>query len=150
MQFDDVAVRIANEEEMSPVGKIYGLSYLNIFVGQMFLHGIAIGDFERYMRKAGVSFGHVRENVLLRRIRRGVENKVDVNSGRVLHDRDRFRPDRADDKLKAEFLVERASGLQATNPESDMVDSSDRLQWFTPSISSPRISPMFARDCRSI
>ena len=61
-----------------------------------------------------------------------IEYEIEVDSRRMLHDGNRFWPDRPGDKLKPEFGVKRLAGQEVSHSQADVIDSFNFFQRVIP------------------
>ena len=127
MELDDIAVRIADEDENGTVRQFHRLGDGHFMRGQLFANGVEIVDLERNMREPRMFFRQIHEDVFGRSIARRVEDEINVDAGGVQHHGDWFGTDWADDEFEAELFIKRPRFLQAPDPEANMVDARNLL-----------------------
>ena len=94
MEFDYIAIWIADEKELTAIWQIHCFGDRHVEIGQLFLHGLPIGDLQRHMGVAGVFFGHIHQNIVFGRVAGGIQNEIDVDTRGVLHHGDGLGADR--------------------------------------------------------
>lgn len=123
VKFDDVPVRISDKEERNTVWKLHCSGDCDFKRDKLASNGVNVIDLQRNMGESRMFLGRIHEDVGLRGVGRGVQDEIDINSARMLHHRDRFRPDGADYEFESNFFIKGSCRFQAANPQSDVINA---------------------------